>query len=168
MLKINENQKYFVHFKNKTMKLPKAEDLHIFKINEIYQLRKIVLLEIERRNKREKTKAEKKHDLIKYGTGLISFIEASTGYNIKSKSRKQHLVLMRNCIFNHMKNLGLSLTEIGKLFRKDHASVIHGLMKFKYYFDSNDEIFYKEYNLFNELKENYDNTTKNIGTSKSL
>lgn len=49
-------------------------------------------------------------------------------YQLANKCRNRELVYGRNLIFYFLKkDTKMSLLEIGKIFGKDHASVIHGI-----------------------------------------
>ena len=50
---------------------------------------------------------------------------------LDTKSRKREVVYRRIYLFKYLQQMeGLTLTAIGKMFNKDHATVIHGLRTF--------------------------------------
>lgn len=48
-------------------------------------------------------------------------------YNLRGENRLRSIVDMRSYIYYILYNKGFSKTDIGKIFKKDHATVIHGL-----------------------------------------
>lgn len=50
--------------------------------------------------------------------------------DLKSKSRKRELVYTRNILYKHLRNKGISLQAIGKMFNRDHATVLFGLNQY--------------------------------------
>jgi hypothetical protein len=57
-------------------------------------------------------------------------------------SRKRETVYARAAAFNFIRqNTELSLTAIGELFNKDHATVLHALKVYYYFVKEKDEIF---------------------------
>lgn len=47
-----------------------------------------------------------------------------------SNSRARRLVWIRYILYNYLKTVGsMTLTEIGNVFNRDHATVIHGIKK---------------------------------------
>lgn len=66
------------------------------------------------------------------------FIE-QTGYDIRSKSRKQPLVTYRHLMVEHLfKNFEISKKQIGKIFRTGHDTVIYILNTVQDRRDTND------------------------------
>ena len=50
---------------------------------------------------------------------------------LDTKSRKREVVYRRIYLYKYLQQMeGLTLTAIGKMFNKDHATVIHGLKTF--------------------------------------
>ena len=67
------------------------------------------------------------------------------GYNLTkeevfSKKRNQPIVQLRHIIYYYMRQRGMTLTEIGKIFGKTHATIMHGVENVEF-FDKN----YKDY-----------------------
>jgi len=61
---------------------------------------------------------------------------------ILKKTRKREIVYKRAAAYNFLrKNTELSLTAIGDLFDKNHATVLHALKVYDYFFNEKDEIF---------------------------
>ena len=51
--------------------------------------------------------------------------------DLKSKSRKRELVYTRNILYKHLRNKGMGLNAIGKMFNRDHATVLFGLNQYE-------------------------------------
>lgn len=62
-------------------------------------------------------------------------------YNLKEKNRKQSIIYKRYYLYAQLYKAKLSLTHIGKLFNKDHATVLHGLKMHKLYTAEKDGIY---------------------------
>lgn len=58
---------------------------------------------------------------------------------LTTSSRKRELTYKRAYLFNVLKSEGLSLTEIGKIFNRDHATIINGIKIFELF--KEDEYF---------------------------
>ena len=50
-----------------------------------------------------------------------------TEYGLKTKARNREIIWNRYAAFNFLRSFGFSLSTIGKLFDKDHATVLNGL-----------------------------------------
>ena len=71
---------------------------------------------------------------------IINRINKLTGYNIRSNNRKQEVVRGRQiAMYQIRKNTTLSLQEIGNIFNKDHATVIHALKVVQDIIDTRDK-----------------------------
>jgi hypothetical protein len=55
-------------------------------------------------------------------------------YDLTSSSRQRHLVYMRAYLYFELSKLKINKCEIGRMFQRDHASVIHGLKVHKTYY----------------------------------
>ena len=55
-------------------------------------------------------------------------------YNLNSSSRQRDLVYMRSYLYFELSKLKINKCEIGRMFNRDHASVIHGLKVHKTYY----------------------------------
>jgi hypothetical protein len=55
----------------------------------------------------------------------MKYKEAIEKYELDSKSRKRENVWRRAIIANELRDRGHTTTEIGKLFNRDHSSIIH-------------------------------------------
>lgn len=150
------------------MKLPNEDDLKTLKMRQLFSLRKCLLSEIESRLGKQKTKREIQAEIINYSNGLLAFIENELDLDLKTKSRERNLVCLRFSLYEHLKSKDLSLTKIGLLFNRDHASVIHGIQKFKDYYEQEDNYFLIEHNKILSLIDRYDKTAKNTDTSKNI
>lgn len=48
-------------------------------------------------------------------------------YSLKEKTRRRDVLFKRYYIYNELRNYGLSLSMIGEIFGKNHATILHGL-----------------------------------------
>lgn len=55
-------------------------------------------------------------------------------YNLNSSSRQRDLVYMRAYLYFELSKLKINKCQIGRMFNRDHASVIHGLKVHKNYY----------------------------------
>ena len=55
-------------------------------------------------------------------------------YNLNTSSRQRDLVYMRSYLYFELSKLKINKCEIGRMFNRDHASVIHGLKVHKTYY----------------------------------
>jgi len=87
---------------------------------------------------------------VDFMTNVYQLIEK---HNLKRKDRKQATIYKRYFLYSKLHAARLSLTHIGVLFDKDHATVIHGLKMHKLFTSQNDPI-YKHYiqPIIDELK----------------
>jgi len=74
-------------------------------------------------------------------------------HNLKRKDRRRATIYKRYYLYSKLYDARLSLSHIGVLFNKDHATVIHGLKMHKLYMSQNDQV-YKHYiqPIINELQ----------------
>lgn len=64
-------------------------------------------------------------------------------HGLNTASRKQHLLYQRYYLYSVLSNRAkMSLVDIGKMFNKDHSTIIHGLKMHELLIDLND-ITYK-------------------------
>jgi chromosomal replication initiator protein len=49
--------------------------------------------------------------------------------DLESKSRLTEIVIRRQVYWYYLKQHGLSYTEIGRMFKKEHATVMYGVKK---------------------------------------
>jgi len=57
-------------------------------------------------------------------TDIIQYIEE---HNLKTKHRYREYSYKRFYLYNLLRNEGFTLYEIARLFKRDHASIIHGI-----------------------------------------
>jgi hypothetical protein len=57
-------------------------------------------------------------------TDIIQYIEE---HNLTARHRYRHYTYKRFYLYNLLREEGLTLYEIARLFKRDHASVIHGI-----------------------------------------
>lgn len=69
---------------------------------------------------------------------IIQYIEEN---NLKRKDRYRHIVYKRYYLSHLLRNNGLTLQEIGKIFNKDHATIIYGIKIHKDFMSINDSIY---------------------------
>lgn len=62
-------------------------------------------------------------------------------YQLKRKDRRQSIIYKRYYLYHQLQKAQLSLSHIGLLFNKDHATVIHGLKMHRMYMKSKDAIY---------------------------
>ena len=81
-----------------------------------------------------------------------------TPEEIYSKSRKSLLVVARQIAMKIMKEvLEMPLTEIGRVFGKDHTTVIHGIKTINNAFDTNHKPIINCYSwVFNKVMQEFD------------
>jgi hypothetical protein len=60
-------------------------------------------------------------------TRLEKINELIEKYSLKEKTRKRDVLFKRYFIFNELRIYGLSLSMIGEIFEKNHATVLNGL-----------------------------------------
>lgn len=53
--------------------------------------------------------------------------ELIESYNLKDKTRERGYLYKRYFLYNELRTCGFSLTNIGYIFDKNHATIIHGL-----------------------------------------
>lgn len=53
--------------------------------------------------------------------------ELVEAYDLKNKTRTRGLLYKRYFLYHELRSSGFSLTQIGEIFGKHHASIIHGL-----------------------------------------
>jgi len=58
---------------------------------------------------------------------LTSIHELIEKYGLLDKSRRRDVLFKRYYLYNELRTCGLSLSEIGRVFDKNHATILHGL-----------------------------------------
>jgi len=89
-----------------------------------------------------------------------------------SNARYRELVLYRQCTTLILRNQGMSLSDIGKLFGKNHSTILQGIRGLKGLLDTNDAETVRIFNrIKHELKETFnidadtsDNTRTRLDT----
>ncbi len=69
---------------------------------------------------------------------VLEFIERD---KLNSKSRLRELIHKRVYLYAFLRSNGYKLQEIGKMFNRDHATVIHGINNFKIFKKTKDPLF---------------------------
>jgi len=62
-------------------------------------------------------------------------------YNLTQVNRKQSIIYKRYYLYNQLQKANLSLSHIGLLFKKDHATIIHGIKMHKRFTKLKDKIY---------------------------
>ena len=62
-------------------------------------------------------------------------------YDLKQKSRYMHLIYRRYYLYKVLKRDGMTLSQIGRLFGKTHASIINGINKHDTYMKYKDSSY---------------------------
>lgn len=62
-------------------------------------------------------------------------------YDLKQKSRYMHVIYRRYYLYKVLKRDGMTLSQIGRLFGKTHASVINGINKHDIYMKYQDSAY---------------------------
>jgi len=102
---------------------------------------------------------------------IIRFIcqEMSVKYkDVLSKDRSRVLVLTRNMCYTILKDyLGSTVTSIGRLFFRDHTTVLHGLQMHRQDYATND-IYAEQFEEIKFLLKLYSPTPKHKKNAKSI
>jgi len=90
---------------------------------------------------------------------ILAKVEESTGvaYNVmSSKTRERNFVIARQYaiyqVYQQLHHLGYTLMEIGKLFNRDHATVIHSVKQIKSGIKYNDFLVTKIHKNYGKLE----------------
>ena len=62
-------------------------------------------------------------------------------YELKQKSRYMHMLYRRYYLYKVLKRDGMTLSQIGRLFGKTHASIINGINKHDIYMKYKDSAY---------------------------
>jgi hypothetical protein len=62
-------------------------------------------------------------------------------YDLKQKSRYMHLTYQRYYLYALLRSQGMPLTEIGIMFNRTHATVIHGIANHDVWYKQKDELY---------------------------
>lgn len=58
---------------------------------------------------------------------LIKITELIERYELNTSSRKREKVYIRSVLYHFLRNNKMTLDRIGKMFSKNHATILHGL-----------------------------------------
>jgi hypothetical protein len=72
---------------------------------------------------------------------MTNVYELIDKYNLKRKDRRRGTIYKRYYLYSKLYDAKLSLSHIGLLFNKDHATVIHGLKMHKLYTSQKDAVY---------------------------
>lgn len=88
-------------------------------------------------------------------TKTLEFVNDFFGFDIAVKSRKRHIVDARMMYAKLMSRYtNTSLSEIGRLISKDHATIIHYLRNFKY-IKKQDQEFSTKFDIMSDVYEKF-------------
>lgn len=93
---------------------------------------------------------------------IKKYLEDLTGEDFSVKGRKRNIVELRWVAFKLTRTLTrLSLTQIGELYNKDHATVLHGIKQFDLLVDQIDfktvkELYNRCFQDFKEMADDFD------------
>ena len=122
---------------------------------ELYNLSKAVRLELNKRSIEYKAlmleNSKHKQDLFAYAKRLVSFIESELKIRIVSKSRKREFVTIRFVVMEYLHLNNMSLKQIGKVFNRDHSTVIVALNRAEWLLKNKDTIYIISYEKINAL-----------------
>ena len=100
--------------------------------------------------------------------------ELIAAYDLTNKCRDRGLIYKRAYLYHELRTSGFSLSQIGEIFGKHHATIIHGITQSKLFGRAKDEMYlidtkdlFEEFNNKKiELKER--NLIQDIMESKNL
>ena len=72
---------------------------------------------------------------------MSNVLEIIDKYGLKSRNRKHAIIYKRYYLYAQLHKAKLSLSHIGLLFGKDHATVINGLKKHEWFTKSKDKVY---------------------------
>ena len=74
-------------------------------------------------------------------------------YELIKQDRKANKIYQRSYLYHYLYSKGMTLQEIGKLFKRNHATVLNGLKVYKQMMETNNKGFeFAVIELANELK----------------
>lgn len=71
-------------------------------------------------------------------------------YNLRRRCRNQYLVHQRAFLMNRLQKHGLSLTRISRMFKMNHATVLHNIRNANHYEEIEDKYYLAD---VNEIRE---------------
>lgn len=72
---------------------------------------------------------------------IQNVIEVVDRHDLKKVSRKQEIIYPRYYIYSLLRDAKYSLSAIGRIFGKDHATVLHGIRMHKLFTRQNDKVY---------------------------
>lgn len=72
---------------------------------------------------------------------IQNVIEVVERHDLKKVSRKQEIIYPRYYIYSLLRDAKYSLSAIGRIFGKDHATVLHGIRMHKLFMKQNDKVY---------------------------
>ena len=90
---------------------------------------------------------------------IVSKVQDATGISysqMRSKNRERETVLARQYamyrIYDNLYHLGYTITAIGKMFNRDHATVLYGIKQMREALEVNDYLVKKIHERYGELE----------------
>ena len=113
--------------------------------DELYELRRKIDTELKNRARSMKEFNEKNRKvndrLLKYGYGLIEFVNKELGFKVNVISRKRELVYYRMILAKKLRDKGVVFKDIAKIFQRDHSTFVHTINKYYFFERHQDEFF---------------------------
>lgn len=72
---------------------------------------------------------------------IQNVIEVVERHDLKKVSRKQEIIYPRYYIYSLLRDAKYSLSAIGRIFNKDHATVLHGIKMHKLFTRQKDKVY---------------------------
>jgi hypothetical protein len=72
---------------------------------------------------------------------IQNVLEVVERHDLKKVSRKQEIIYPRYYIYSLLRDAKYSLSAIGRIFGKDHATVLHGIKMHKQYTRNKDKVY---------------------------
>ncbi len=90
---------------------------------------------------------------------------------LDQKNRRRDIINKRIYLWNYLRDNGLTFHQIGNLFAKDHATIIHGIRTYKNLSRVNDKDLHLDteyYRLLIEINKPEVNLRKEVAQAKNL
>ena len=97
---------------------------------------------------------------------LIKKLIKKDGLN--TESRHAPLINRRMYLYNVMRRHGMIYEEIGKYFNRDHATVMHGVRRYKYLMEVKDEVLLTDIEYYQTLFLDKDGTKKEYNLEEDV
>ena len=100
-------------------------------------------------------KVKERQEMLVKSRKLLNFIDKELGFKLSDKLRTPQVSSLRFSLTLYLRNNGMSLQEIGKLLRRNHATIINGLQVAKGHIKTSDSIFMPQHEKINALIERF-------------